>query len=143
MKLLDLSVLIYAVNQDSPSHDAARAWLERTLGEDELVGFPWVVLLGFLRVSTGVRSMRTPLTADEAMSVVEGWLAQSHVVTVSPGEAHWRILRDLLAAAGTAGNLTTDAHIAALAIEQEAQVCSTDADFGRFPRVRWMNPLAA
>ena len=143
MKLLDLNVLIYAVNRDSPAHEAARSWLEQTLGQDEAVGIPWVVILGFLRVSTGPRSMRSPLATDEALALVDGWLALPHVVVVSPGESHWTILRELLAVAGTAGNLTTDAHLAALAIEHDCEVYSTDADFGRFPRLRWVNPLAS
>lgn len=142
MKLLDLNVLIYAVNRDSPSHDAAKSWLERTLGQDEAVGFPWIVILGFLRVTTGQRTMRAPVGAAEALALVDGWLSLPNVLLVNAGESHWAILRDLLSAAGTAGNLTTDAHIAALAIEHEAELCSTDADFGRFARVRWINPIA-
>lgn len=142
MKLLDLNVLLYAVNRDSPTHPVARQWLERTLGEEETVGIPWVVLLGFLRVTTGTRSMRSPLSADEALSIVDGWLALPHVMAVGPGDTHWMILRDLLGQAGTAGNLTTDAHIAALAIEHEAELVSTDADFGRFVQLHWTNPLS-
>ena len=141
MKLLDLNVLIYAVNRDSHAHDMARSWLERVLGEDEVVGIPWVVLVGFLRVTTGPRSMRSPLSAGAAIGVVDGWLALPNVVAVDPGESHWTILRELLGKTGTAGNLTTDAHIAALAIEHDAELCSTDADFGRFQGVRWVNPL--
>ena len=143
MKLLDLNVLIYAVNQDSPAHEAARSWLEQTMGQGEAVGIPWIVILGFLRVSTGQRSMHSPLGTDEALALVGGWLALPHVVVVSPEESHWTILRELLAAAGTAGNLTTDAHLAALAIEHDCELYSTDADFGRFARLRWVNPLAS
>ena len=55
---------------------------------------------------------------------------------------HWRILCSLLASSGTAGNLTTDAHLATLAIEHGGELCSTDSDFARFPKLNWTNPLA-
>ena len=142
MKLLDLNILVYAVNRDSPSHDAAKAWLEDVLAGDEAIAIPWVVLLGFLRLTTSHHIMPRPLTAEQAMAVVDDWLALHGVVTLHPGEEHWVRLRALLAASGTAGNLTTDAHLAALAIEHECELCSTDADFARFGRLRWVNPLA-
>lgn len=40
-------------------------------------------------------------------------------------------------------DLTTDAHLAALAIEHQGVVFSNDADFGRFPGLRHRNPLRA
>lgn len=142
MKLVDLNLLLYAVNEDSPQHARARAWLERTLTGDDPCGFAWVVLLGFLRLATSARVFPHPLTPDQTLGVIDGWLARPAVVTLAPGEDHWRILRPLLAAAGTAGNLTTDAHLAALAIEYGAELYSTDTDFARFAGVRWVNPLA-
>lgn len=42
----------------------------------------------------------------------------------------------------TAGNLPSDAHIAALALEQGFDICSTDNDFKRFPGIKHINPLA-
>ena len=143
MKLLDLNVLLYAINRDSRHHEGARRWLERTLSGEEPIGFAWVVLLGFLRLTTSARVFASPLTSEQALEIVDGWLRRPSGVAVSPGEEHWRILRDLLMTAGTAGNLTTDAHLAALAIEHGAELCSTDADFARFRGVRWVNPLAA
>lgn len=142
MKVLDLNVLLYAVNRDSPRHEAARAWLESTLSGEETVALPWVVLLGFLRIATSAHVLPNPITIDQAVSVVDGWLAQAPVVALSPGDEHWAILSRLLSEAGSAGNLTTDAHLAALALEHGAELCSTDADFARFPQLRWVNPLA-
>ena len=142
MKLLDLNILVYAVNRDSPSHDAAKAWLEDVLAGDEAIAIPWVVLLGFLRLTTSHRIMPRPLTTEQALGVVDGWLALPMVVPLSPGENHWATLRGLLIESGTAGNLTTDTHLAALAMEHECELWSTDTDFARFGRVRWMNPLA-
>ena len=142
MKVVDLNLLLYAVNRDSPRHEDAKAWLDTTLSGDETVALPWVVLLGFLRIATNRHVLPRAITIDQAVSVVDSWLAQPAVVALSPGDEHWSILNALLTEAGSAGNLTTDAHLAALAIEHGAELCSTDADFARFPRLRWVNPLA-
>lgn len=142
MKLLDLNLLIFAVNRDSAPHRAARAWLEGVLSGDETVALPWVVILGFLRLTTNPRVVARPLTIEQAIGVVDGWLARPAVVALSPADEHWPILRELLGGSGSAGNLTTDAHLAALAIEHGAELCSADGDFARFARLRWANPLA-
>ena len=142
MRLLDLNVLLYAINTDSPHHRKARKWVEGTLAGTETVALPWVVILGFLRVATSRQVFTKPLDADDAIDVVDGWLSRPNVVALHPGPQHWRILKMLVSAAGTAGNLTTDAHLAALAIEHGCELCSTDADFGRFPQLAWTNPLA-
>jgi len=143
VKLLDLNLLLNAVNRDSAPHEASRTWLERVLAGDETVAFPWVVLLGFLRLTTSPRVLPRPLTPEQAIGVVDGWLALPCVRTLHPGEEHWRILRELLGASGTAGNLATDAHLAALAIEHGCELYSADGDFARFARLRWVNPIAA
>ena len=142
MKVLDLNVLLYAVNRDSARHEAAKDWVESTLSGEETVGLPWVVLLGFLRIATSRHILPNPITIDQAIAVVDAWLAQPPVVALTPGDEHWAILRGLLSEAGSAGNLTTDAHLAALALEHGAELCSTDADFARFPHLRWVNPIA-
>jgi predicted nucleic acid-binding protein len=85
--------------------------------------------------------MRRPLSVERALEYVDEWLGQPFVETVGPGEKHWPLLRTLLAATGTAGNLSSDAHLAALSLENNAEICSTDRDFGRFPGVRHINPL--
>ena len=141
MKVLDLNVLLYAVNADGPHHQAARAWLERLLSEDETVGLPWVVLLGFLRISTHPRVFATPLEPAQAIAVAESWLERPCVELLSPGSGHWELLRELLLASGTAADLTTDAHLAVLAIERGAELHSTDTDFARFGSLRWVNLL--
>ena len=141
MKIVDLNLLLYAVNRDSPSHSRAQAWLEATLAGDESVGLPWVVILGFLRITTHLRILERPLPPETASQIVDGWLRQPLVGIIQPGPEHWRILRGLLAEAGTAGNLTTDAHLATLALENGAELCSTDGDFGRYKHLNWRNPL--
>lgn len=141
MKLVDANVLLYAVNSDAPLHRQAKHWLEATLSGTETVVLAWSVILGFLRLATRAGLFRVPVSPDMALALVDGWLARPQVEIVNPGPGHFVILRRLLDAVGTAGNLTMDAHLAALAIENGAELCSCDADFARFPGVIWRDPL--
>lgn len=142
MKLVDANLLLYAVNEDAPLHAKARRWLEAVLSGRETVGFAWSVLLAFLRLSTRAAVFPRPLAPEESLDLMDSWLSQPCSTVVHPGERHLRILRDLIAPLGTGGNLVTDAHLAALAIEHGAELCSCDSDFSRFPGLRWRNPLA-
>jgi toxin-antitoxin system PIN domain toxin len=142
VKLVDLNLLLYAVNRDSANHARAKAWLEELLSGEETVALPWVVILGFLRISTNARVLPQPLSPEQAIAVVDSWLARPQVLPLDPADEHWRVLRGVLTETGTAGNLTTDAHLAALAIEHDAELCSSDGDFARFGQLRWTNPLA-
>jgi toxin-antitoxin system PIN domain toxin len=139
--LVDANVLIYAVDADSPHHRPARRWLEGALSGTTPIGLAWVVLLAFLRLTTRTGILRKPLAPERAMGFVDEWLAQPYVSAVSPGQGHWAILRKLLRDSGTAANLTSDAHLAAMALELGASICSTDADFGRFPGLERVSPL--
>ena len=141
MILVDANILIYAIDQDSPHHERARRWLEETLSGDTWVGLPWIVILAFIRVTTRSGIVRNPLLPEQALAFVDSWLRQPHVTAVGPGEHHWRILSNLLRANGTAGNLTSDAHVAALALEHGGAVVSADSDFRRFSSVTVVNPL--
>lgn len=116
MILPDTNLLIYAVNADFPQHEKARAWLEAVLSGTESVGLPWVVILAFLRITTNRRVFERPLEIEAANDYVDQWLGHPLVRAVSPGEGHWPVLRSLLSNSGTAGNPSTDAHLAALAI---------------------------
>ena len=141
MILIDVNLLIYAVNSDMPQHQGARRWLEGTLSGNESVGLAWVVIFGFLRIATRGDVFHEPLTADRALGYVDEWLRQPCARPIGPGDKHWEILSNLLQVSGTAGNLSTDAHIAALAIENGATVFSADSDFKRFAGLKHINPL--
>ena len=143
MKVADVNLLLYAVDSSSPRHTAAREWLEAQLSAVETFAFPVSVLLAFVRLSTQARIFSRPLTPAEAFDLVEGWLAQPCATTIAPGDRHLPLVRELLEPLGAAGNLVSDAHLAALAIEHGAELCSADTDFARFPRLRWSNPLAS
>ena len=142
MILPDVNLLVHAYNSDSPIHSTARLWWEDCLTRDRPVRLPWVVVLGFLRLSTHPKIATAPLPVDAACRAVESWLARPQILLLHPGRRHAEILFGLLRAAGTGGNLTTDAHLAALAIEHEVELNTTDSDFSRFQGLRWSNPLA-
>lgn len=141
MKLPDVNVLLYAMDASAPRHRVARPWLEERLSGTETFGFAWAVLVAFVRLSTSPHVFATPLSAGEAFDIIDGWLAQPCAAVVHPTERHAALMRELLEPLGTAGNLTSDAHLAALSIEHGAELCSSDRDYSRFPRVRWSDPL--
>lgn len=141
MKLPDLNVLLYAIDAGSPHHERARPWLEQTLSGTEEVGFAWSVLLGFVRIATNPAILGRPLSATEALDYIDGWLEQPCATVVAPTTSQASLLRKLLEPLGSAGNLTSDAHLAALAIEHGAELCSHDTDFARFEGLRWSDPL--
>lgn len=140
MTIPDVNLLLHAVDEHAPRHQVSRDWLEARLSGTETVGFAWMALLAFVRLSTQARISAAPLSAAEALDLVDGWLAAPPATVVQPGERHARVLRELLDGAGTAGNLTSDAHVAALAIEHGATLHSYDTDFARFSGLRWVNP---
>lgn len=141
MIIPDVNLLIHAYNAHSPAHAEARGWWEMSLTGPRQIGLAWVTMLGFIRIMTHRGVMRNPMPAGEALGRVRAWLDRPQVEVLTPGEDHARIVFRLLETIGVAGNLTTDAHLAALAIEYGAEVATTDTDFGRFPGVRWHNPL--
>jgi uncharacterized protein len=137
----DLNLLLYAEIAAFPEHAAARKWWEAALGGADDVALTMPTLFGFVRIATNPRAFDPPLAVDDAIDRVNTWLAQPNARVLLPGPRHleiaFRLLRDL----GTAGNLTTDAQLAAFAIEHNATLCSNDTDFARFSGLRWNNPL--
>ena len=136
MFLVDANVLLYAVNEDAPHHAEARTWLDAALVGPEEVGFDALVTLAFLRITTRREIFPRPLSLDEACSVLAAWRSGAASLAVGPGPGHGERLCALLARTGTAGNLTNDAHLAALALAYGATVVTFDRDFARFPGVR-------
>lgn len=141
MRIVDLNVLLYAVNTDAPQHDRVRDWWERAANDEDTVGLAWIVLLGFLRLATNPRVFPRPLAPDAACAKLDTWLSLENVRVVREKDDHWETMKPLFGAIGTAGNLTTDAHLAALALSHDAVLVSCDTDFARFKGLRWENPL--
>jgi toxin-antitoxin system PIN domain toxin len=139
--LLDANLLLFAVDQSSPFHAAAAAWLTEVLNGARRVAVPWPVLGAFVRISTHPRAAAHPLSPEQAWRHVESWLACDQVWIPNPTERHAEILGTLIVSYQLRGNLVGDAQLAALAIEHGLTVCSADTDFARFKEIRWVNPL--
>jgi len=139
--LVDANLLLYAEDSQSPFHGRARKWWDAQLSGDSPVCLSWAVLSAFLRIATNRRIFQRPLSLEEAVGLVQSWLDQPCVRVVRPTERHWLFFREMLASGKATGNLVADAHLAALAVEHGCELNSTDADFARFPKLTWRNPL--
>ncbi|MBV8841268.1 MAG: type II toxin-antitoxin system VapC family toxin [Bryobacterales bacterium] len=141
MIIPDLNLLIYAYDSTSPFHTRARDWWVSCLSGNTPVGLSWLVALGFIRLWTSPRVFANPMGVDIAAGHVESWLGRDIVRMVQPGARHAELVFGFLRELGKGGNLTTDAHLAALAVETRSVIHTTDTDFLRFPGVKWINPL--
>jgi toxin-antitoxin system PIN domain toxin len=140
MILPDVNVLVHAHNSESVVHARARHWWDACLAGPEGVGLAWATLLGFIRLTTNRKIVVRPLPVRAVTERIASWLDLPHIHFAQPSDLHFVRLRAELERLGTAGNLTTDAHLAVLAMERGYILCTTDADFARFPGLRWVNP---
>jgi uncharacterized protein len=141
MILVDANLLIYAHHQASEFHSRARAWFEDALQGREDIAIAWMSVLAFLRITTNRHIFAHPFSMAEAEKIVAEWMGHPAISMVSTGDRHWEILSRMLLVGQAGSELVSDAHLAALAIEHGAVVCTTDRDFARFPGLRWQNPL--
>ena len=141
MRIVDTSVLLPAVSPSLPQHEVARAALEAAINDDRALGLCWVVVNAFLRLTTKPGLFANPFSIDEAWDMVGAWLEHENVRVVQETEQHARLWSELLRGAGSGGDLTTDAWIAAIAMAHGASVLALDSDFARFPNLRWESPL--
>jgi toxin-antitoxin system PIN domain toxin len=138
----DINLLVYAHNEAAAFHERARNWWQEQMAGPTPVAIPWVVVFGFIRLVTHPAILTAPLAPGEALDRVDDWFGQEHVRVLVPGPRHLQIARDLFRATGVGGGLTTDTHLATLAIEHGAEFHSNDHDFERFPGLRLRNPLS-
>ena len=141
MILIDVNLMLYAYDSASNEHKRAASWLDRTFSDASLVALTWHTVLSFLRISTAPRMLSHPFDLEHATSIVSDWLERPNVTLVGPTEQHWAILCELLPQSRVRGSLIMDAHLAALAIEHGATLCTNDRDFARFPRLKVEYPL--
>lgn len=141
MTLVDANLLLYAADETSARHDAARTWPESTFASAQRVGIPWMSIGAFLRVATNPRASPTPTPPETAWAIVAGWLAAPNAWTPTPGPGYATILGNLVLRHRLTGNLVPDAQLAALAIEHGLTLYSADGDFARFDELAWRNPL--
>jgi hypothetical protein len=140
--LVDANILLYAEDSLSPLHPQARSWWDAQLSGSDPVCLSWVVVSAYIRIGTNPRVFQHPLSLVQALARVQSWLDQPCTRLVHPTQRHWAVFQQMLTDGQARGNLVTDAHLAALAIEHGCMLCSTDADFARFPTLKWRNPLA-
>jgi toxin-antitoxin system PIN domain toxin len=141
--LVDVNLLLYATFESTREHRAARSWFEAQLNGTARVGLPWPTLLGYLRIGTNPRAFPNAMSMQDAWGQILSWLGCEPAWIPQPSERHAEVLATLLTEPGVQGNLVSDAHLAALAIEHGLTLCSTDGDFARFRSLRWENPLAS
>jgi len=139
--LIDTNLLLYAADSSSRFHRRARQWVEAAFSGPQPVRLAWVGVLAFLRIATDPRVQTAPVRMQDALAVVNAWMAQPNTDVLAPGERHWAILGDLLTRLQVRGPMVTDAHLAALAIEHGATLATNDRDFSRFPGLRVEYPL--
>lgn len=142
MILVDANILLYAEDADGALHAKAKKWWDAQLSGSAPVCLCWPVITAFIRIGTNRRVYAKPLTLEQAIASVQSWMEQPCVRVIYPSARHWDTFKELLLAGQAMGNLVTDAHLAVLAIDHGCVLHSTDADFSRFPRLKWKNPLA-
>lgn len=140
MKIVDVNVLIYATDTETKHHGSAKPWLDGAMAGAEAIGLPTAVTMAYIRLTTNPKVFRSPLPIPQAIEAVQTWIGRSNVVVPAPTVQHYHLVEELLGATGIGGNLVTDAHLGALAIEHGATLVSYDGDFARFPRVVWEHP---
>jgi uncharacterized protein len=141
MIIPDINLLVYAYNDQAPRHAEARVWWEGLLNGTTPVGLTWLAMAGFIRLMTHPRVLAVPMAVPNAASTVRSWLDQAPARIIQPGAKFQELFFAQIVQVGAGGNLTTDAQLAAIAIEHQAVLHSCDADFSRFPGLRWKNPL--
>ncbi|HEX5471459.1 MAG TPA: type II toxin-antitoxin system VapC family toxin [Lacipirellulaceae bacterium] len=141
MTLVDVNVLLYVVNQSAPHHQRVQNWWEAAIRDERPLGLTWLVIVGFLRLATHPGIFDDPLSAQEAATKIETWLALPNIGLITEADAHWTLYQQLIRDVGAIGNLANDIHLAAIAIGSGASIVSCDSDFARFQHVRWENPL--
>lgn len=137
MILPDINLLIYAYNLTAPDHAAAKAWWEDLMNREEEIGRPLNVALGFVRLMTNPRIIQPPMLLADALAEVRRWISATNVTMLHISDQHWNNLEKI----GWSGAALSDAHLAALAIENDAELHSNDTDFSQCPGLRWKNPL--
>ena len=142
MILVDANILLYAENSLHPHNRKARKWWDDQLSGSRSVCLCWTVLSAFIRIGTNPRVFEAPLSLEQAVARVQSWLEQPCARVVRPTDRHWTVFQQMLSDGQAVANLVTDAHLAALAVEHGCRLASTDSDFARFSRLKWLNPLA-
>lgn len=136
MLLPDVNVVLAAFRPDHVHNVPARAFLDAARAGDEPIGVSVSVLTAVVRLATNPRVFARPDTTDAVLTYLDVLLDEP-AQTISEGERHWQRFSTLCSDLQLRGNLVPDAHLAALALEQGAELVTFDRGFGRYPRLRW------
>lgn len=140
---VDVNILLYASDTESPVHRQATALVKRLGAGPEIVYLFWPVISGYLRMATHPAIFASPLRIDDAITNIAGLVDRPHVRTPGEGETFWRLLRDVAADARPAGNLVPDAHLVTLMRENNVRtIWSRDRDYRRFSGIQVRDPFA-
>jgi hypothetical protein len=138
--LPDVNVLIYAFRKDTAQHAVCKAWLDAVVAGDAQFGLSPLTLSALARITTNARIFKEPSPLGEVFVYCDNLLGQPHCESVTPGERHWAIFRELCVSTGTRGPRIADAWFAALAIEHGCTWITFDRDYARFPGLNTQQP---
>lgn len=142
MLLLDANPLLYALRSDVPEHLAWAAWLEALCNDTQAFAACSFTFSTVVRIATSARVFKTPTPLADVLRFIDDVRDSPAFVVVEPGAQHWAMMNRLCRAVGVSGNLVSDAYLAALALETDAELITADVDFARFPGLRYRHPLA-
>lgn len=140
MRLIDINVLLYLFEGDAEQHETCVAWFKQTIEADIPIGLSSSSIAGFVRVATNARVLKKPMTSIEAVNCIQRLIDTDCVLLIDAGSEYWKHFSRLVIENDARGNLVSDAHLAAIAIEHGYGVVTYDNDFSRFTKVRWMEP---
>ncbi len=142
MLLPDVNVFVYAHREEFEEvHHAHAAWLVRLATGPEPFAVSVLAMAGFARIVTNPRIFSRPSTHDDLFGFLGELTKRQNARIVCPGAAFPSIFERLCRESGASGKLVADAAHAAVAIEHGCTFVTTDADFDRFPGLRWRHPL--
>ncbi|MEO8438418.1 MAG: TA system VapC family ribonuclease toxin [Chloroflexota bacterium] len=129
---IDANILVYADNVEDPVHELARGLLGRLAAGPDLLYLFWPTLLGYLRIATSSRILRSPTTPADAIANIDGLFALPHVVVPGEQPGFWRAYIES-GGATARGNAVPDLHLATLMRENGVRILYTrDRGFRRF-----------
>jgi len=143
MTIPDVNVLLYAADRASSHHSVAQKWLVAALAGSEELGIHPLINAAFVRVSTNPRAMTHPIELAKCLAFIDAIQSSPNVRQVSESAAFWGIFKDLLTKYNVVGPSVADMYIAALAIDQNATLCSADQGFARIKELKWHNLLGS
>lgn len=140
---VDVNVLLYATDTQSPYHESASGVVERIAAGPEIAYLFWPTVISYLRLVTHPSIVPRPLSAASAADNIEQLLGQPHIQSPGEQDGFWRQYREVAADALPTGNLVSDAHIVALMRENGVRTIWThDRDFRRFSGIEVRDPFA-